>query len=207
MLDEVRAGRRAVAGDDVDRRRREADLARELGEPQRGERRRGVRLQHDRAAGRERRRELPRRHHQRVVPRHDLRRRRRPAPSASRRGASRRSGSSGRRSTRSRTRRSGSSRPPRLSSAFTDEIALPTLRDSSSASSLRFATIASASACSRRERSVGGVFAPVAAERGARGLDRAVDVGLAADRGAGERLAGRRLDQLAGLRRPRRTRR
>jgi len=37
-------------------------------------------------------------------------------------------------------------------SAYTDEIALPTLRDSSSASSLRFSWIASASACSRRER-------------------------------------------------------
>ena len=35
---------------------------------------------------------------------------------------------------------------------------MPTLRDSSSASSLRFATIASASACSRRERSFGGVL-------------------------------------------------
>ena len=46
---------------------------------------------------------------------------------------------------------------PWLSSALTDESALPTLRTSSSASSLRLATSASASACSRRERSVGGV--------------------------------------------------
>ena len=51
---------------------READLGSELREPQRGERRRRVRLQHDGAAGGERGRELPRRHHQRVVPRHDL---------------------------------------------------------------------------------------------------------------------------------------
>src|SRR5205807_1447021 len=43
-------------------------------------------------------------------------------------------------------------------SALTEEIALPTLRDSSSASSLRFATIASASACSSRARSFGGVL-------------------------------------------------
>ena len=40
---------------------------------------------------------------------------------------------------------------------MTDEIALPTLRASSSASSARFAWIASASACRRRERSVPGV--------------------------------------------------
>src|SRR5918999_2224227 len=48
---------------------------------------------------------------------------------------------------------------PWCSSALTDEIALPTFRASSSASSLRFASMASASACRRRERSVGGVFA------------------------------------------------
>ena len=72
MLDEVRADRRPRAGDDVDHAGREADLGRELREPQRGQRRRGVGLEHDRAAGGERRRELPRRHRQRVVPRHDL---------------------------------------------------------------------------------------------------------------------------------------
>src|SRR5215212_1676936 len=56
-----------------------------------------------------------------------------------------------------------------LSSAFTDEIALPTLRASSSASSFRFATIASASACSRRERSFAGVLpqSPSSAARAA----------------------------------------
>ena len=57
---------------------------------------------------------------------------------------------------------------------------MPTLRDSSSASSLRFATIASASACRRRERSVGDVFTQSPRERGARGLDRTVDVAVAA---------------------------
>src|SRR5262249_37815482 len=53
--------------------------------------------------------------------------------------------------------------------ALTDEIALPTLRVSSSASSFRFATIASASACSRRERSVAGVLpqSPASAPRAA----------------------------------------
>ena len=68
MLDEVGAGGRAVGGDDVDRAGREADLGGELGQPQRCQRRLRVRLQHDRAAGRERGRELPRRHQQRVVP-------------------------------------------------------------------------------------------------------------------------------------------
>ena len=72
VLDEVRADRRPVARDDVDHAAREADLARELGEPQRGQRRRRVGLEHDRAAGGERGRELPGRHRQRVVPRHDL---------------------------------------------------------------------------------------------------------------------------------------
>jgi hypothetical protein len=44
------------------------------------------------------------------------------------------------------------------SSALTEEMALPTLRDSSSASSFRFAWIASASAYRRRARSFGGVL-------------------------------------------------
>ena len=43
-------------------------------------------------------------------------------------------------------------------SPLTEETALPTFRVSSSVSSLRLATIASASACRRRERSFGGVF-------------------------------------------------
>src|SRR5215831_5810933 len=59
-----------------------------------------------------------------------------------------------------------------MSSALTDEIALPTLRTSSSASSLRFATIASASACRSRERSVGGVF-PHGPSRAARAASTA----------------------------------
>ena len=72
---------------------------------------------------------------------------------------------------------------------MTDEIALPTLRASSSASSARFATIASASACRSRARSVPGVLPQSPVERRAGGLDRAVDVRLAGHRGAGERLA------------------
>ena len=75
---------------------------------------------------------------------------------------------------------------------------MPTLRASSSESSFRFALSASASACSSRERSFGGRLAPVAVERGARRLDRAVDLGLARELGRAERLARGRLDQVAG---------
>ena len=72
MADEVRAGARSVAGDDVDRSCGEAHLGSQLREPQRRQRRLRVGLEHDGAAGGERGRELPRRHQQRVVPRHDL---------------------------------------------------------------------------------------------------------------------------------------
>ena len=48
------------------------DLDRELREAERGERRLGIGLEHDRATGRERRGELPRRHQERVVPGDDL---------------------------------------------------------------------------------------------------------------------------------------
>ena len=63
--------RRSVAGDDVERARREPGLERELRQPQRGERRVLGGLEHDAAAGRERRADLPHRHQQRKVPRDD----------------------------------------------------------------------------------------------------------------------------------------
>ena len=59
MLDEPRADDRALADDDVDDALRDPRLERELGEPQRRERRQLGRLQHDRVAARERRPELP----------------------------------------------------------------------------------------------------------------------------------------------------
>ena len=85
-----------------------------------------------------------------------------------------------------------------ITSGFVELTALPTLRASSSVSSLRLATIASASAWRSRERSFGGVF-PHALERSTRGVHRAVDVARPADGRLGERLAGRRLDELADL--------
>ncbi len=72
VLHEMSADDGPRSRDDVDRAGREADLGGELGHPQRRERSRRVGLEHHRAAGRERRRQLPGRHHQRVVPRHDL---------------------------------------------------------------------------------------------------------------------------------------
>ena len=71
MVDERRAGL-AVAGEDVDDAGREADLERQLAEPQRAERRLLGGLQHDRAARGERRAELPGGHQQREVPGDDL---------------------------------------------------------------------------------------------------------------------------------------
>ena len=69
--DERRAGR-AVAGDDVDDARRQARLDADFGEGERGQRRVFGRLQHDRIARGERRRDLPGEHQQREVPRDDL---------------------------------------------------------------------------------------------------------------------------------------
>src|SRR5581483_11030295 len=72
VVDERRAGL-AVAGDDVDGALGEPGLERQLAEAQRRERRLLGRLQHHRAARGQRRRDLPHRHQQRVVPGDDLR--------------------------------------------------------------------------------------------------------------------------------------
>ena len=71
VLDEMRAGR-AVAGDDVDDARRQLGLAADVGEDERRQRRRLGRLEHDRVAAGERRRDLPGEHQQREVPGDDL---------------------------------------------------------------------------------------------------------------------------------------
>jgi hypothetical protein len=67
-----RGARRPVAGDDVEHAGGQPGLERQGGEPQRAQRRLLGRLEDDGVAGRERGPELPRRHEQRVVPRHDL---------------------------------------------------------------------------------------------------------------------------------------
>ena len=62
----------AGAGDDVDDARRQVGLLADLGEQQRGQRRGLGRLEHDGVAAGQRRRDLPRQHQQREVPRDDL---------------------------------------------------------------------------------------------------------------------------------------
>ena len=69
---EVRTGR-SVAGDDVDDAGRDLRLAADVGEEQRGERRRLGGLEDDGVPAGERGRDLPRQHQKREVPRHDLR--------------------------------------------------------------------------------------------------------------------------------------
>ena len=71
MVHERRAGL-AVARDHVEHALRQTGLERQLAEPQCGERCLLGRLQHDRAARRERRAGLPRRHQEREVPGDDL---------------------------------------------------------------------------------------------------------------------------------------
>ena len=63
---------RAVARDDVDDAGRQLRLTQDVAEQERAERRRLGGLQHDGVAARERRRDLPREHQQREVPRDDL---------------------------------------------------------------------------------------------------------------------------------------
>jgi hypothetical protein len=72
VLGEPLAGGGAVTGDDVDHAGREADLADQLGDGERAERRELGGLEHDGVAGGERGAELPAGEHQREVPRHDL---------------------------------------------------------------------------------------------------------------------------------------
>ena len=72
MGHERRAGARAVAGDDVDHTRRQTDRLEVLGQLEDGERRLLRRLEHHGAPRRERGRDLPGGHHQRIVPRYDL---------------------------------------------------------------------------------------------------------------------------------------
>src|SRR5206468_9861198 len=62
----------AVAGEHIENTRRQAHVSRELGEEQRREWRELGWLDDDRAAGRECRRDLPRQHQEREVPRNNL---------------------------------------------------------------------------------------------------------------------------------------
>jgi hypothetical protein len=198
MLDEVRARRGAVAGDDVDRAGGEPDLGRELGDAQHAQRRLRIGLQHDGAARGQGGRQLPRRHEQRVVPGNDLRadadrllQRVRQQRAADRIRAA---------GDRAHDRREEAEVLDRAGDLGLDR------RD-------RLADIAGLElgelAAVRLDRVGEGVeqtcalvrrrAAPGAVERGAGGADGTVDVGLAGHRRPGERLAGGRLGQVADL--------
>ena len=104
VLDDRLPDRRA-AGEDVDHARRQVGLGDDLGQHQRRQRRRLGRLEHDGVAGRQRRRDLPRRHQQREVPRDHLagHAERRAAPGRSRRSRACRPSRRSRRSARPRS--------------------------------------------------------------------------------------------------------
>src|SRR5580765_8492076 len=72
MSDDRCAGDFSPSSDNVDHAGRKAGVGETGRQRERGQRRLLRRLQHRRAAGADRRRELPRRHQQRVIPRHDL---------------------------------------------------------------------------------------------------------------------------------------
>src|SRR5581483_10870515 len=198
VLDEIRAGRRPVARDDVDRARREADLVRELGDPQHAERRLWIRLQDDGAARGERRRELPHGHQERVVPRHDLRAdadgllqgvREERAADRVRAAGDRPDDGREEAEVLGRARNLGLHRGDRLADVPRLELRelLAVRRDRVGE------RMEQARALVRRRLPPGPV------ERGPSRFDGAVDVGLARERRAAERLAGRRLGELAQL--------
>ena len=186
------------AGNDVDDARREPDLGRELGEPQRGQRRLRVGLQHDGAPGRQRGRQLPGRHRQRVVPGDDL------AGDADRllqrveeERAAERARAPGDRGDRGGVEAEVLRGLVDLGLHGRDGLAdvahlelgeLLPVRDDRVGE-----RVEKARALGRRR------LAPRAAERGAGGLDGAVDVLLAGHRGAAEHLAGGGLDEVAKL--------
>ena len=184
------------------------ELRGDLGEEQGRLGRRVGRLEDDGVARGERRGDLPHRHHHRVVPRRHL------ADDADRLAADpARCGPSCTpprpcpRAPARRRRRTAAGRPsagsPRSRSA---RAACRCSRASRRTNSSARASIASANFSSACWRSLGVVSTPLLEGRGGRGVGR-VDVGLAADRGLGDDLGGRRVDDVDGRvgRRRRRT--
>ncbi len=188
----------AVRWNDVDRAGREADLGRELRDPQHAERRLRIRLENDRAAGRERGRELPHGHEERVVPRDDLRA---DADRLLERVAEQRAAD--------RVRAAGD----RADDGSEEAKVLDRAGDLCLDGGDRLADVARLEL--REFLAVGhdGVgeslqesgalvrrrLAPGPVERGTSGLDSTVDVGLAGHGRASERLTGRRFVELVDL--------
>ena len=132
--DEPLADDPARPDDDVQHALRQPGLERDLLELDRGQRRQLGRLEHDRVAGRERRRDLPRGDREREVPRARSARRRRAARETSCRRRRPR-GSCRRAAARARPRSSGRCSATMPTSPRASLIGLPTLRDSSRARS------------------------------------------------------------------------
>jgi ParB family chromosome partitioning protein len=195
---EVRTCRRPLARHDIDRTGGETDFGRELRDPQRRQRRLRVGLEDDRAACRKRRRQLPGRHHQRVVPRHDLRG---DADGLLERVEEQRAADRIRASADGRDR--GAVEAEVLDSLV--ELGLhggDRLADVAGLELRKLAAVCGDRVCEsvQQPRPLrAGRLAPRAVERGPRGRDGTVDVRLARQRGDSKRGAARRLDQLARL--------
>ena len=165
-----------------------------------------VGLEHDGAPGRERRRELPGRHQQRVVPRHDL------AGDADRllqrvreERAADRVRAAGDRADRGGEEAEVLDRARDLRLHRRDRLADVARLELGELLAVRLDRVGER--VQEPRALVRRGLAPVAVERGAGCLDCAVDLRLARELRAAERLAGRGLDELARLPSPRRSRR
>ena len=198
MANEVRARCRSVTGHDVDGAGRKTDLGRELGQANRRQRRLRVGLQHDGAAGRECRSELPGRHHQRVVPGDDL-------PHDTH-GLLQRVEEE-RAADRVRAAADRRDRGGVVAEVLDGLVQLCLDRGDRLAHvpRLELGELGTVGGDRVRERvqETGSLrawsLAPVSVERAARSLDRAVDIGLARHRRTGEQLARRRLGEVSDL--------
>ena len=156
-----------------------------------------VGLQHDRAPGRERRRELPHRHQQRVVPGNDLPR---DADRLLQRVGEERAADRIR-AAADRADRGGEvaevlDRAEELGLRRRDRLADVAGLELRELVPVRLERVGER--VQQPRALVRGRLAPVAVERGACRLDRAVDLGLARELGRAERLSGGRLGQVAG---------
>ena len=198
MADEVRANRRSRSRDDVERSRRKTELGGELGHAQSGERRRRVRLEDDGAPCSQRGRQLPRGHHQRVVPRNDLSR---DSHRLLQRVEEERAADRVRPARDRRDRRSVEAKvlDPLCELRFHrgDRLAHVAGLELGKLLSVCLNRIRE---CMQQARALGRRrLTPLAGEGGSRGLDGAVDVLFASRRDPGERFPGRGLGQLSNV--------
>ena len=198
MPHEVRARRLPRPGHDVHGARGKTHFGGELGEPQCRQRSGRIRLQHHCATGCERRRELPRGHHQRVIPRDDL------ARYADRLFQRVEEEGAAERVRAARNRRDGRPVEAAVLDALVElglhggdrlaDVANLELRELLAIGDHRVGQRVQQAGTLRGRR-----FGPRACERRAGRLDRKIDVRLAGHGNARERLAGGRLRQVAQL--------